>query len=62
MSEPSKPRGADEICLLGRKVGEHLHEMTWLDEADKLWLMFSLGVAAGAMVERDRAERSGEKP
>lgn len=53
--------GADSIYLLGRKVGEHLREMTWLDEGEKCWLMFSLGVAAGATVERDRAERESKK-
>jgi hypothetical protein len=47
----------DGIYLLGRKVGEHLREMAFLDEEEKCLLMFSLGIAAGAMVERDRAER-----
>jgi hypothetical protein len=62
MSEPSKRGTADEIFVLGRKVGEHLHEITWLDETERLWLMFGLGIAAGAMVERERVERSGEEP
>lgn len=48
---------ADYVYELGRRVGEHLHEMHWLDDGDKMSLMFSLGVAAGAMAERERAER-----
>jgi hypothetical protein len=46
-----------DIYMLGRKVGGHLRELAFLDEEEKCLLMLSLGIAAGAMFERDRAER-----